>query len=71
MEPPVSARARWIAVFALAAAVLAVFWPVLGHDFLAYDDEKYVTRNRHVQMGSPRTACVGHKPRSAPPTGIR
>ena len=33
------------------AAVLGVFWPVVGFDFVGYDDESYVTRNRHVQAG--------------------
>ena len=39
------------ALLLLAIAVLAAFWPVLDNDFVSYDDEKYVTRNRHVQMG--------------------
>ncbi len=35
----------------LSAAVLLAFWPVLGNDFVNYDDEKYVTRNSRVQDG--------------------
>ncbi len=36
---------------ALALATFAVFWPVLGHDFINYDDEVYVTANPHVRGG--------------------
>ena len=35
----------------LGAAVLATFWPVLGNDFVNYDDDLYVTRNPWVQRG--------------------
>jgi len=35
----------------LAAAVLVVFWPVLGHDFVNFDDNRYVTENPWVQRG--------------------
>ena len=35
----------------LAAAVLVVFWPVLGHDFVNFDDNRYVTGNPWVQRG--------------------
>lgn len=35
----------------LALLVLAAFWPVLGHDFVGFDDERYVTANRRVQEG--------------------
>jgi tetratricopeptide (TPR) repeat protein len=35
----------------LGAAVLAVFWPALGNDFVNYDDDLYVTRNPRVQQG--------------------
>jgi tetratricopeptide (TPR) repeat protein len=31
--------------------VLAVYWPVLGFDFVSYDDSLYVARNPHVQRG--------------------
>ncbi len=36
---------------ALAAAALAVFWPVLHHDFINYDDDVYVTENPEVRAG--------------------
>jgi Flp pilus assembly protein TadD len=35
----------------LAVAVLALFWPALGNDFVNYDDDLYVTRNPRVQQG--------------------
>ena len=35
----------------LAATVLVVFWPVLGADFVNFDDDKYVTANPWVQRG--------------------
>ena len=35
----------------LAAAVVAAFWPVLGNEFVNYDDNEYVTDNPRVQQG--------------------
>ena len=35
----------------LAAAVLAVYWPVTGYDFIALDDNLYVLENQHIQKG--------------------
>ena len=35
----------------LAAAVLAVYWPVTGYDFIALDDNLYVVENQHIQKG--------------------
>jgi protein O-mannosyl-transferase len=35
----------------LAATTMVVFWPVVHHDFINYDDDLYVTANRHVQAG--------------------
>lgn len=31
--------------------VLCLYWPVSGYDFINYDDNRYVTENRHVQGG--------------------
>jgi len=44
-------RARVVLPLLLAVAVLTVFWPALGHDFVNYDDDLYVTRNPWVQRG--------------------
>ena len=35
----------------LIVATLAVYWPVLNHDFVIYDDRDYVTENPHIQGG--------------------
>lgn len=45
-----SPSALLIAVL-LAVMTLAAYWPVRGHDFLDYDDDLYVTANRHVRQG--------------------
>jgi tetratricopeptide (TPR) repeat protein len=44
-------RARAVLPLLLAVAVLTVFWPALGHDFVNYDDDLYVTGNPWVQQG--------------------
>jgi tetratricopeptide (TPR) repeat protein len=36
---------------ALAATAAALYYPVLHHDFLVYDDQQYVTENPHVRAG--------------------
>jgi len=36
---------------ALAVLTLAVFWQVKDHEFLTFDDDVYVTENKHVQEG--------------------
>ncbi len=40
----------WICL-GLAALVFAAFWPVLGNDFISYDDPAYVTENPHTLAG--------------------
>jgi tetratricopeptide (TPR) repeat protein len=40
-----------IILAALAVVTLLVFWPVIGHDFVNLDDDRYVTANRHVRGG--------------------
>lgn len=37
--------------FALAFVTLAVYCPVLGHDFINYDDPDYLLSNPHVKAG--------------------
>jgi tetratricopeptide (TPR) repeat protein len=41
----------WLVAALLAAITAAVFWPVLGFDFVNYDDPMYVTENVRVQRG--------------------
>ena len=53
---PASRLARWLAhpaliSLVLAAATLAVFYPVVHHQFVSYDDGDYVTDNPHVKAG--------------------
>ena len=38
-------------VLALALTTIVAYWPVGHHDFVAYDDDRYVTDNRHVRDG--------------------
>jgi tetratricopeptide (TPR) repeat protein len=52
----VSERARKLRLhglicLALGLVTLALYLPSLRHDFLAYDDQQYVTENPHVQAG--------------------
>ncbi|MBN2124385.1 MAG: hypothetical protein JW821_08855, partial [Deltaproteobacteria bacterium] len=35
----------------LTALTLAAYWPVRDHDFVNYDDYRYVLENRHVCAG--------------------
>lgn len=35
----------------LAVITIAVFWPVIGHQFISYDDVDFVTGNPHVRTG--------------------
>jgi len=43
-------RAIWICA-ALVVVTLGVFWQVTEHSFLDYDDQVYITENKHVQAG--------------------
>jgi len=40
----------WIYLF-LTVATLIVYWQLINHGFVNYDDELYVTKNSHVQAG--------------------
>ena len=46
-----AAWTRWALLVALCAATLAVYRPVLGHQFLNYDDDFYITRNASLRLG--------------------
>jgi hypothetical protein len=41
----------WVLSLLLAAATLALYYPVHYHPFVNYDDSVYVTENLHVQSG--------------------
>jgi protein O-mannosyl-transferase len=38
----------------LCLTTLSVYWQVLGHDFILYDDNLYVTENSYVKSGLTR-----------------
>lgn len=44
-------RPRLVIVLALVVMILAVFLPVLHHEFVEFDDPDYVTNNAHVLSG--------------------
>jgi len=37
--------------FGLVLATTALYWPVIGHDFINIDDPRFVTHNQHTQSG--------------------
>ena len=45
---------RWLVAALLAVTTAIAFWPLLGCDFINYDDPLYVTENLHVQRGLSR-----------------
>jgi Flp pilus assembly protein TadD len=47
----INRRLSIIAVLFLAVITAAAFWQVLDHEFINFDDDVYVTQNRHVQAG--------------------
>ena len=54
MAVPARTTVRWLVAALLALTTAVVFWPVLGFDFINYDDPVYVTENPHVQRGLSR-----------------
>ncbi len=44
-------RRDGLAALALAAAAFVTFWPALGCEFVAFDDQDYVTENPNVTEG--------------------
>jgi hypothetical protein len=51
MTEPETRRRTWLVCGFLCLAVLAVFWPALGCNFISFDDPDYVTSNRDIQHG--------------------
>lgn len=58
MIKPNFKHSNYIISFFLVLITLAVFWQVHSFDFVRYDDDKYVTENRHVQSGLTKDAIV-------------
>ena len=44
-------RKDFVVCLAVIGATLAVFWPVIGFDFVAFDDDIYVFENLRVPSG--------------------
>ena len=42
---------KWLLLLLIAVITLAVYWPVLGNNFITYDDPDYVTGNLMVRRG--------------------
>ena len=54
-QTPVQRDDRWVRLLPMIILVfvtVAVFWPVLGHQFLAYDDSVDVYKNPYLQARS-------------------
>jgi protein O-mannosyl-transferase len=41
----------WLLATLLALATIALYWPATSHDFVNFDDDRYVTDNPRVQAG--------------------
>jgi len=41
----------WLPAVMLALLTMALYWPATHHDFVNYDDDKYVVDNHHVTSG--------------------
>lgn len=51
-------RRELIICLLLIAASLSVYWQIMDHDFIDYDDESYVTENPHVRAGLGREGII-------------
>jgi len=54
----VKRRLDLLICFCLVIASLSVYWQVYDHDFINYDDNAYITENRHVQAGLSREGVI-------------
>jgi protein O-mannosyl-transferase len=45
-----SRKPIWLALL-LAAGTAILYWPVIGHQFIGYDDNQYLVQNWHIQSG--------------------
>jgi len=59
MRPTILRRRRELILgMLLAAATLAVYWPVRTHEFVNFDDQEFVTQNVYVRQGFTRPGIV-------------
>jgi len=45
-----SKKPLWLALL-LAGGTAILYWPIVGHQFIGYDDNQYLVQNWHVQSG--------------------
>ena len=43
--------AAWLVAVSLALVTTALYWPTTGHDFVNFEDSRYVYQNAHVRSG--------------------
>jgi protein O-mannosyl-transferase len=51
MDKQFGRRRFFLVCGCLAAAIVAVYWPVYNYDFVKYDDHVYITGNSNIQSG--------------------
>jgi len=51
MNKPLSKYWYLLICVLLISVIFAVYWPAVNHEFVKYDDDKYVTDNREVKSG--------------------
>lgn len=51
MDTPLDRYRCTLICLLLALVTFAIFWPIFKHDFVKYDDDKYITDNPHVKGG--------------------
>lgn len=49
---------RLLICLLLVLVTLAIYWPVLGYEFVKYDDDKYITDNPHITDGITRESVI-------------
>lgn len=47
----IKTRSEFIICLFLVVTILAAYWQLPSHDFLVFDDNKYITQNTHVHEG--------------------
>ncbi len=58
MTPFLSRHRITIICLALAAATMALYWPITRHDFVNIDDPRFIFQNPHTQAGLTRGGVV-------------
>jgi tetratricopeptide (TPR) repeat protein len=58
MDKTLDIRRDLLLCLFLVVATLAVYWQVRNHDFVNYDDDHYITENRHVRAGLTKEGII-------------